>query len=337
MDCQAASSKATALRKLDSSSSRATKTSSTSRYFGQPKFFRLPKQAKSTTYYTEYEYFLSFAVAICQGEIREITKVWNGNEIIDISHYKFRLYKGAQDQMPDPYIQAKMNGCVSAFRDLAYIVFEDLPLADFDDVIPNLSFEVTRKANVLSTYTVEDMVKSIVMIPGSGEYVYDTVIQKKQIIAQNGSIKCEKIIKECPDKCQKQNEKGDCECPEGMKFNEETKKCECPEGFIKPTADACNCVKPKPPIKCNSQYKVEGGRGTKQNNFVAKSLKSSFPAGEGNAITISFDFNTVNQPSILQTPLTIKAGWMSVYGLVLQIQDYITAQYNARKAYSLFY
>jgi len=172
----------------------AAKTSSTSRYFGQPKFFRLPKQVKSTTYYTEYEYFLSFAVAICQGEIREITKVWNGNEIIDISHYKFRLYKGAQDQMPDPYIQAKMNGCVSAFRDLAYIVFEDLPLADFEDVIPNLSFEVTRKANVPTTYTVEDMVKSMVMIPGSGEYVYDTVIQKKQIITQNGSVKCEKVI-----------------------------------------------------------------------------------------------------------------------------------------------
>lgn len=101
--------------------------------------------------------------------------------------------------------------------------------------------------------------------------------------------KCEKIVKECPDKCQKQNEEGDCECPNGMKFNEETQKCDCPEGFIKPTADACNCVKPKPPIKCNNQYKIEGGRGTKQNNFVAKSLKSSFPAGEGNSITISFD------------------------------------------------
>ena len=32
------------------------------------------------------------------------------------------------------------------------------------------------------------------MIPGSGEYVYDTVIQKKQIITQNGSVKCEKVI-----------------------------------------------------------------------------------------------------------------------------------------------
>ena len=169
-------------------------TSSTSQYFRQPKFFTLPEQTKSTTYYTEYKYFLSFAMCICEGEIKEITRIWNGNEIIDIGQYKFRLYKGSLSQMPDPLIQAKMNMQAPAFRDLAYIVFEDLPLADFDDMIPNLSFEVTRKANVPNVHTVEDMVKSMVMIPGSGEYVYDTIIQKKQILAQNGSIKCEKTL-----------------------------------------------------------------------------------------------------------------------------------------------
>jgi len=104
------------------------------------------------------------------------------------------------------------------------------------------------------------------------------------------NCECKKKEEEpCPDKCMKRDEDGKCKCPEGMKFNEETQKCDCPEGFIKPTADACNCVKPKPPLKCGFESKIEGGRGTKQNNFVAKSLKSSFPAGEGNSITISFD------------------------------------------------
>ena len=84
-------------------------TSSTSQYFRQPKFFTLPEQTKSTTYYTEYKYFLSFAMCICEGEIKEITRIWNGNEIIDIGQYKFRLYKGSLSQMPDPLIQAKMN------------------------------------------------------------------------------------------------------------------------------------------------------------------------------------------------------------------------------------
>ena len=169
-------------------------TKTTSQYFPQARFLPLPKQTKSTTHYTEYKYLLSFAMCICEGEIKEVSRVWNGNEIIDISQYQFRVYKGSSTQTPDPLIQVKMNMQAPAFRDLAYIVFEDLPLADFDDMIPNLSFEVIRKPNISGVYTVEDMVKSMVMIPGSGEYVYDTIIQKKQILAQNGSIKAEKII-----------------------------------------------------------------------------------------------------------------------------------------------
>ena len=102
--------------------------------------------------------------------------------------------------------------------------------------------------------------------------------------------RCEKIPpRECPNKCMKLDEKGDCKCPDEMKYNEETKVCDCPEGKIKPIEGACNCVTPKPPIKCNSSTKKEGGRGTKQNNFVAASLNSSFPVGEGDTVTISFD------------------------------------------------
>jgi hypothetical protein len=95
--------------------------------------------------------------------------------------------------------------------------------------------------------------------------------------------------RECPDKCQKRDENGDCKCPNGMTFNEETQKCDCPEGKIKPTVDACNCVTPKPPLKCGYNEKKEGGRGTKQNNFVAATVKSGFPVGEGDTVTISFD------------------------------------------------
>jgi len=94
--------------------------------------------------------------------------------------------------------------------------------------------------------------------------------------------------KECP-KCMKLDETGECKCNEGLIFNEKTKECDCPEGKIKPTADACNCVPPKPPLKCNYEAKKEGARGTKQNNFVAATVKSSFPAGAGDALTITFD------------------------------------------------
>ena len=102
--------------------------------------------------------------------------------------------------------------------------------------------------------------------------------------------RCEKIPpEECPNKCMKRDEDGKCKCPDGMKYNEETKECDCPEGKVKPIEGACNCVTPKPPLKCGYEGKKEGARGTKQNNFVAATLESTFPAGAGDTLTISFD------------------------------------------------
>ena len=101
---------------------------------------------------------------------------------------------------------------------------------------------------------------------------------------------CEKIPpEECPNKCMKRDDDGKCKCPDGMKYNEETKECDCPEGKVKPIGGACNCVTPKPPLKCGYSEKREGRRGTKQNNFVAATVKSGFPVGEGDTVTISFD------------------------------------------------
>ena len=50
-------------------------------------------------------------------------------------------------------------------------------------------------------------------------------------------------------------------------------------------------------------------------------------------LIIRFDFNTCNKPYSLQTPLTIKEGWSSLYGIVLQIQNYIieTLMVRAKK------
>lgn len=48
---------------------------------------------------------------------------------------------------------------------------------------------------------------------------------------------------------------------------------------------------------------------------------------------LTFDFNSENKPSTLATKLTLKQGWYSVYGLVLQIQNYITTKYDERRKY----
>ena len=58
----------------------------------------------------------------------------------------------------------------------------------FSDCVPCFSFEVTRKANIKVAPSVEDVVKSMIMIPGSGEYVYDTQIQYKLIKNEQGRI-----------------------------------------------------------------------------------------------------------------------------------------------------
>lgn len=134
---------------------------------------------------TEIEYSASFAMALCEGEIIDIGRVWNEEQVIDLAKYNYRLYKGSKDQLADPYIVCKSSTPAPAYRDLAYIVFENLPLADFEDRVPSLVFEVYRRPNINREVAVEDKVRSMVMIPGSGEYVYDTVVQHKSIVSEH--------------------------------------------------------------------------------------------------------------------------------------------------------
>lgn len=136
---------------------------------------------------TELEYYANFAMAICEGEITELSRVWHNDDAINLGEYNFRLYKGDEDQLPDPLISMESGDHSPAYRGLAYIVFEELPLAHFGDIIPNFSFEVTKKSNVKQNSSVEDLVTSINMIPGSGEYVYDTIVQSKSRILPSGA------------------------------------------------------------------------------------------------------------------------------------------------------
>ena len=50
-------------------------------------------------------------------------------------------------------------------------------------------------------------------------------------------------------------------------------------------------------------------------------------------LEITFDFNSVSLPSLLANKLILTSGWYSVYGFVLQIQNYITNKYNERNSY----
>ncbi|MDO5606110.1 MAG: glycoside hydrolase TIM-barrel-like domain-containing protein [Paracoccus sp. (in: a-proteobacteria)] len=129
---------------------------------------------------TEYSYYASFAVALCEGSITGIGRVWADGEVLDLTDLTWRWYPGNEVQEPDPFIAAKMGGDrTPAYRGTAYVVFEELPLARFGNRLPQLSFEVFRP--LADPDTAEGLVPAVTIIPASGEFAYatETVHEKK--------------------------------------------------------------------------------------------------------------------------------------------------------------
>ncbi len=121
---------------------------------------------------TTYSYFANFAVGLCEGEIDGIGRVWADGKLIDLKSYTSRLYTGTETQNPDSLITAiEGAGAAPAYRGLAYIVFDRLPLESFGNRIPQLSFEVFRRGSAAA-----DAVRAVNIIPGSTEFGYDTAI-----------------------------------------------------------------------------------------------------------------------------------------------------------------
>lgn len=121
-----------------------------------------------------YRYTLSFAVGLCEGEVARIGRVWANGEALDMSQVNWRLHNGSETQAADPLIEA-IEGVENApaYRGLAYVVFEDLPLENFGAAIPQLSFEIVRPAPAATNGPrFEERVKAVCLIPGAGEFVY---------------------------------------------------------------------------------------------------------------------------------------------------------------------
>lgn len=122
---------------------------------------------------TTYTYSASFAIAFCKGEIKDVLSIWADGKLIwggkspdkgslsvrDFTElfaafiskkkkkkkYKFRVYRGTETQEPDSIIEAKEGvGKVPAYRGLCYLVFENMPLEDFGNRIPQLTAEITK-------------------------------------------------------------------------------------------------------------------------------------------------------------------------------------------------
>ncbi len=130
--------------------------------------------------YVDYTYSVSFAVALAEGPITRIDRVWANGEAFSLRDVTWRLYHGTSDQLPDPLIEAiEGTGQAPAYRDTAYIVFEDLPLDAFGNRLPQLSFEVVRAEN-RDTDSLAQTIQGVNVIPASGEFVYATSIVRER-------------------------------------------------------------------------------------------------------------------------------------------------------------
>lgn len=124
---------------------------------------------KQKTVETTYSYYANLAIGLCEGPIAFVRRIWVDGRELDVATVAMRVHQGDEAQEPDPLIAAKEAGDAPAYRGLAYVVFERFPLADYGNRVPQFSFEVVRAVEGLG-----QMVRAVTLIPGAGEFVYDT-------------------------------------------------------------------------------------------------------------------------------------------------------------------
>lgn len=116
-----------------------------------------------------YAYYANIAVGLCEGPIALVRRVWADGRELDLTGVTMRVHHGGEDQPADPLIVAKEGAQnAPAYRGLAYVVFERLPLAPFGNRVPQLAFEVVRAVPGLN-----GMIRSVCLIPGAGEFAYE--------------------------------------------------------------------------------------------------------------------------------------------------------------------
>lgn len=111
---------------------------------------------------TDYSYSTNLAVAICEGTLTKVRRIWANEKVIYdwrtggsptlaawLDSAKVRVYLGNQTTA-DAAIEAdKGVGNVPAHKGIAYVVFEDFPLKEVGNQVPNFTFEVeTSHANL---------------------------------------------------------------------------------------------------------------------------------------------------------------------------------------------
>ncbi|HMO71665.1 MAG TPA: glycoside hydrolase/phage tail family protein [Paracoccaceae bacterium] len=123
-----------------------------------------------------FSYSVSLAVALCEGTIAGIGRIWADGMEIDPATLNLRVYRGGEDQLPDPRIAA-VEGATEApaYRGIAYVLIEDLALEPFGNRVPQFAFEVIRPAQADGGVgAMAEAVRAVALMPGTGEYALAT-------------------------------------------------------------------------------------------------------------------------------------------------------------------
>ncbi len=124
-----------------------------------------------------YSYSISFAIGLCEGEILGVDRLWANGAPLPLRGIVSRVYRGTEDQLPDPIIAAIEKTEVPSFRGTAYIVFEDFPLDDYGARLPQINAEVIRVPPAKDNQPkLETMIRGVNLLPASGEFAYATEV-----------------------------------------------------------------------------------------------------------------------------------------------------------------
>ena len=124
----------------------------------------------TTTITNSYSYYGNFAIALCEGPVGFVRRIWADGQLLDCAGLTIRFYKGDETQNPDPLIVAKEGAeNTPAYRGTAYLVFENFPLTPYGNRLPQFSFEVVRPVAGFAA-----QIRSVNLIPGAGEFIYAT-------------------------------------------------------------------------------------------------------------------------------------------------------------------
>lgn len=147
-----------------------------------------------------YSYRVSIGIALSSRPVARFGRIWaDGNLIRGVNgdlkvDARMRFYSGHDNQQPDPLLaSAEAVGECPAHRGVAYVVFEDLQLAEFGNRIPSFSFEVFERDGPLT-------LPSFLAAVSGGEIDAESTIAFGGFAAAGGSVRevISPILDVCP-------------------------------------------------------------------------------------------------------------------------------------------